>query len=65
MLPDKLLHELLDRWPVGRLATVDKSAAPHVVPIVFCRDGQRLLSPVDGKRKRHGRLKRCRPNLVA
>ncbi len=43
---------LLRRWPVARLATLDRDGAPHVVPIVFAWQAGRLWSPIDGKRKR-------------
>ena len=61
-----LLDTLLDRWPVARLATwqaVDRDAkptSPHQVPIVFCRHGKRLYSPLDGKTKGGRELKRFR-----
>jgi len=63
-LPTELLRQLLDRWPVGRLATVDADACPHIVPVVFCREGDVIYSPLDGKRKRSKHLKRFR-NLEA
>jgi PPOX class probable F420-dependent enzyme len=64
LIDHALVDELLARWPVARLATVDKSGQPHLVPIVFCRDGNALYSPVDGKRKKTGQLKRL-ANLAA
>ena len=54
---NELLNELLATWPVGRLATIGPRG-PHVVPIVFCRDGDALYSPVDGKAKASTALKR-------
>ena len=53
-----LLNSVLDHWPVARLATTSKTGAPHIVPVVFCRDGDVLYLPVDGKRKRHQNLQR-------
>ncbi len=51
-LPAERVSELLETWPVARLATVDDAGHPHQVPIVFARVGQRLWSPIDGKPKR-------------
>src|SRR5262245_53936393 len=42
----------LARMRVARLATADAAGQPHVVPIVFATDGQRLYTPVDDKPKR-------------
>ena len=53
-----LLDELLARWPVATLTTVTSTGRPHAVPIVFCPMGAVLYSPIDGKRKRGGELKR-------
>jgi PPOX class probable F420-dependent enzyme len=57
-LPDELLQALLNRWPVGRLATVSTQGMPHSVPIVFCELGGAIYSPVDGKRKLGRNLQR-------
>ena len=56
----------LARMRVARLATADASGQPHVIPIVFATDGQRLYTPVDEKPKRvaPSRLKRVRNLLV-
>ena len=43
---------------VARLATVDADGHPHVVPICFALDGDRLVSVVDHKPKRSTQLKR-------
>jgi PPOX class probable F420-dependent enzyme len=43
---------------VARLATVDDTGAPHVVPIVFAVVGETIYSAVDAKPKRHNRLRR-------
>lgn len=37
---------------VARLATVDSSGQPHVVPIVYAFDGDKLYTPIDEKPKR-------------
>jgi PPOX class probable F420-dependent enzyme len=42
----------LTRMRVARLATADGSGQPHVIPIVFATDGQKLYTPVDDKPKR-------------
>lgn len=39
---------------VARLATVDVEGQPHVVPIVYAYDGERLYTPLDAKPKRVG-----------
>jgi PPOX class probable F420-dependent enzyme len=50
------------RWPEGarvaRLATVDPTGRPHVVPICFAIEGDMLYSAVDEKPKRTRRLRR-------
>jgi PPOX class probable F420-dependent enzyme len=43
---------------VARLATVGRDGAPHIVPIVFALDGDRLAFAVDDKPKRSRRLRR-------
>jgi PPOX class probable F420-dependent enzyme len=55
---DPLLADLLDHWPVARLASLTPQGRPHGVPIVFCRDGAAVYSPIDGKTKQGGRLQR-------
>ncbi len=45
---------------VARLATADLSGRPHLVPIAFALDGDRLYSVVDAKPKRTTALKRLR-----
>lgn len=42
----------MDRQRVARLSTVDAQGWPHIVPIVFALDGQRLYTPIDKKTKR-------------
>jgi PPOX class probable F420-dependent enzyme len=58
------IEEKLEHWPVARLATTGDDGRPHQVPIVFARAGERLWSPVDGKKKSGGELVRVR-NLLA
>ena len=44
---------------MARLATADKDAAPHVVPVVFAVVDGKIYVPVDGKQKKDiERLKR-------
>jgi PPOX class probable F420-dependent enzyme len=43
---------------VARLATSDSSGQPHLVPIVFAVDGDRLFTAVDHKPKRGVALRR-------
>ena len=42
---------------IARLAT-ESGGEPHLVPVVFAQRGGALWVPVDGKPKRHARLKR-------
>ena len=44
--------DFLGRARVGRLATADSAAQPHVIPVVFATDGRKLYVPVDEKPKR-------------
>ena len=61
--PDTL-HALLDVWPVAHLASVTPTGSAHVIPIVFVRDQNSLVTPIDGKRKDGRPLQRLR-NLAA
>src|SRR5581483_5571574 len=45
---------------VGHLATAAESAQPHVVPVCFVIDGERLYWAVDDKPKRTRALRRLR-----
>ncbi len=57
---------LLTAARVARLATVDERGQPHVLPVVFALDGERVVTPLDGKPKRvaEGALQRVR-NIAA
>ena len=50
--------ELFATARVARLATVDATGAPHVVPIVFAVAENRIHTAVDGKPKRTRALRR-------
>jgi PPOX class probable F420-dependent enzyme len=52
------LRDRVEAARVGRLATVDRTGRPHVVPICFVLAGDTLYSAVDRKPKRSQRLKR-------
>jgi PPOX class probable F420-dependent enzyme len=43
---------------VARLATVTRENAPHLVPVCFALDGERIVSVVDEKPKRTTSLRR-------
>jgi len=43
---------------VARLATVDETGHPHLVPVVFAVDGSRIFTAVDHKPKRTTALRR-------
>ena len=45
---------------VARLATADAHGRPHLVPVVFAVDGDRIYSAVDTKPKRTTALRRLR-----
>ena len=55
-------RSFIEQRRVARLATVDRQDRPHLVPIVYAFDGQRLFTPIDAKPKRVGphRLQRVR-----
>lgn len=46
--------------PVGRLATVGPGGRPHIVPVTFLLDGDRIASAIDHKPKTTTDLKRLR-----
>lgn len=43
---------------VARLATVGADGSPHLVPVTFAIDGDRIVTAVDAKPKREGPLRR-------
>ncbi|HWQ15731.1 MAG TPA: TIGR03668 family PPOX class F420-dependent oxidoreductase [Roseiflexaceae bacterium] len=54
--------ELVEAQRIARLATVDASGQPSVLPVVYAFDGERFVTPLDGKPKRAElmRLRRVR-----
>ena len=50
---------LLNETPIGHLATADGNGRPHVIPVCFACDGQRIYSVLDAKPK-SGSLRRLR-----
>ena len=56
----ELERAFLLRRRVGHLATADRSASPHLIPVCFAVSSHRLYSAVDEKPKRGGLLKRLR-----
>jgi PPOX class probable F420-dependent enzyme len=54
-------RELLDERRIAHLATADRSGRPHVTPLCYARDEDRLYFVIDEKPKAPGkRLKRMR-----
>jgi len=49
---------------VARLATVDAEGTPHIVPVTFALEGDRIVSAVDAKPKRGKPLRRL-ANIAA
>lgn len=58
------IDDLLQTWPVARLATLNPDGRPHQVPLVFAWHDGRVWSPIDGKPKATGELVRVR-NILA
>ena len=46
-----VIEEFIERARVARLATVDRTFRPHLVPVVFVFDGNHFFIPIDQKRK--------------
>lgn len=53
-LAEELLHGVLDRMPVARLALRDEADQPEALPVVIARAAGALWFPIDGKPKRRG-----------
>lgn len=64
MMSDALMRSRLAQSRVARLATVDEAGTPHLVPLVFAVDADRIVSAVDHKPKTTTDLKRLR-NIAA
>lgn len=68
MLSD-VQRRFLERGRVAHLATVDRSGAPHLVPVCFCLHGPSLYITVDEKPKRTDiplkRIRNIRENPAA
>jgi len=58
----QVIKEFIERARVARLATVDYTSKPHLVPVVFVFDGNHFFIPIDQKRKtvKPQRLKRIK-----
>jgi len=52
------MRRKVDGARVARLATVRPGGTPHVVPVVFALDADRIFTAVDPKPKRTARLQR-------
>ena len=52
MKPSEEVQTFIQSCRVARMATVDASGVPHIVPICYAYDGSRLYSAVDEKPKR-------------
>jgi PPOX class probable F420-dependent enzyme len=59
-LPEHEARQLLAAARVARLASVDQASHPHIVPITFALDGDRICSAVDAKPKTTRSLQRLR-----
>ena len=57
MTPDEA-RERFAAEPVARMATVGAGGIPHLVPVTFAVDGDRIITAVDAKPKRSARLRR-------
>src|ERR1700692_789175 len=56
----ELERVFLMRCRIGHLATADRSASPHLIPVCFAVSSHRLYSAIDEKPKRGRSLKRLR-----
>lgn len=63
MIPDEARARVLNSR-VGYLATADAAGVPHIVPITFVVDADRIITAIDGKPKRGTRLRRL-DNIAA
>jgi PPOX class probable F420-dependent enzyme len=63
MTPEEARARFVDAR-VAHLATAGADGRPHVVPITFALEGDRILTAVDAKPKREGPLRRIENILV-
>ncbi|MEJ7802818.1 MAG: TIGR03668 family PPOX class F420-dependent oxidoreductase [Candidatus Limnocylindria bacterium] len=63
MTPDEARARVLNSR-VGYLATADAAGVPHIVPVTFAVDADRIITAIDGKPKRGTRLRRL-DNIAA
>jgi len=63
MTPDEARARVVNAR-VGYLATADAAGVPHIVPITFVVDADRIITAIDGKPKRGTRLRRL-DNIAA
>ncbi len=63
MTPDEA-RAAFDTARIARLATVAADGAPHLVPVTFAREDERLVTGIDAKPKRSRRLRRLE-NIAA
>ena len=59
-LAEATARELFTSTPVARLATAGADQRPHLVPVTFAVDGDRIYTTVDHKPKRSTNLRRLR-----
>ena len=59
-LTEREARDRLASVPVARLGTADATGRPHLVPMTFAVDGDRIYTAVDHKPKRSRDLKRLR-----
>ncbi|MCX7623408.1 MAG: TIGR03668 family PPOX class F420-dependent oxidoreductase [Thermomicrobium sp.] len=57
------IRAFLERQRVGHLATVDRTGAPHVVPVCYAVGEGTIYLPLDEKPKRPGRVLRRVRNI--
>jgi len=63
-LDERDARRLLGEARVARLATVTSAGSPHIVPMTFALDGDRIYSTVDAKPKTTRSLRRL-ANILA
>lgn len=61
---DAPVRALLERSRLAHLATADRAARPHVVPLCYALDGDVIVFVVDDKPKAPGRMLKRLRNLL-